>query len=189
MWFGSWDEVLFRLMNDWGTGFTGTFFGAITWWGHFALCGPALLLFAWIQRPQGWQNKLSALLGYTVVLGAVVVALKVTLDRPRPAALWGLDQLHIIGEPLLRRSFPSGHTATAAWVFFAALVLGLNRVALALFGALALLVGFSRVVVGAHFPSDVIAGWLFAGGTFLPFCVKQRSRLGEETDVQQPDDH
>jgi diacylglycerol kinase family enzyme/membrane-associated phospholipid phosphatase len=71
--------------------------------------------------------------------------------------------------PILRRllrvprttSFPSGHSASAA-AFATGVALETPRLA-APIGALALAVGASRVVVGVHYPSDVLAG--FAIGT------------------------
>jgi undecaprenyl-diphosphatase len=63
-------------------------------------------------------------------------------------------------------SFPSGH-ATSSMVFFLALALVLGRGKhwhrLAVAGAilLSLAIGTSRVMLGVHWPSDVVGGWAF----------------------------
>ena len=58
-------------------------------------------------------------------------------------------------------SFPSGHSTNAVTMFGSLAVHEKNRRLLwALAIVLPLLVGFSRVFVGAHFPTDVICGWL-----------------------------
>jgi undecaprenyl-diphosphatase len=63
-------------------------------------------------------------------------------------------------------SFPSGH-ATSSMIFYLTLALALTRGTrwqrLATFGAilLSLLIGISRVMLGVHWPSDVIGGWAF----------------------------
>ena len=63
-------------------------------------------------------------------------------------------------------SFPSGHAANAmiTYVSIALLVPVAQRnrtVAVALAGILAVIIGLSRVVLGVHWPSDVIGGWAF----------------------------
>jgi undecaprenyl-diphosphatase len=63
-------------------------------------------------------------------------------------------------------SFPSGH-ATSSMIFYLTLTLVLtagtrwHRAAVAGAVALSLLIGTSRVMLGVHWPSDVIGGWAF----------------------------
>jgi undecaprenyl-diphosphatase len=97
----------------------------------------------------------------TVVLSHLVVQLvKRTVARHRPAKVVRLVSL--VREPDCF-SFPSGHATASMSV---ALAYGLALPVLA--GPLlivALLVGFSRVRLGVHYPSDVLAGQMIAVGT------------------------
>ncbi len=56
-------------------------------------------------------------------------------------------------------SFPSGHSANAASTYGSIARELKKKWAMALAVALPLLVGCSRIVVGAHYPTDVLAGW------------------------------
>lgn len=102
-----------------------------------------------------------ALLMTASVIGGVVVstALKMGFDRPRP------DLPH--AARVFTASFPSGHATLSAVTFLtlAALltqITGDRRVrayfiGLAIF--LTIAVGISRIYLGLHYPSDVLAGW------------------------------
>ena len=96
--------------------------------------------------------------------------LKLGLDFPRPPAVLGTTA-HVIGEMEFHRSFPSGHSV------YAALLVGtLWRLVPAPLRSLLLgflvWVGWSRIAVGAHFPADVLAGWVLG---FI--CVWASGRL------------
>ncbi|MFC6592684.1 phosphatase PAP2 family protein [Deinococcus lacus] len=99
---------------------------------------------------------LRALLGLGGSL-LLMTALKFVFDRPRPE-LWP----RLVTEH--GASFPSGHsTLAAALATFCVLALWQTRWRLpvtVLAAAYALLVGYSRVVLGVHYPTDVLAGWL-----------------------------
>nr|WP_228517557.1 phosphatase PAP2 family protein [Aliidiomarina indica] len=81
------------------------------------------------------------------------MGLKNLLRRDRP---WLRRKVKPVIKPADRFSFPSGH-ATAAFLF-AALVIASFPVWAPLFYGWATLVAISRVALGVHYPSDVIAG-------------------------------
>lgn len=109
-----------------------------------------------------------------VFVGAVLVAqvgselLKNLYGRPRP-------ELVPHGSYVYSASFPSGHSMLAATVYLtlAALVSTLEprRATRALVFATAIVVmvavGVSRIYLGVHWPSDVLAGWCAGAGVAL----------------------
>ena len=95
-----------------------------------------------------------------------VQLVKRTVGRARPSRAVGCVAL--IREPD-RFSFPSGHAAAAMSVA-AAYARAFPQLAPAIV-ALAVVVGLSRVVLGVHFPGDVLIGQLIAILTAMPFIV------------------
>ncbi len=113
------------------------------------------------------------LFAYQLILGTLTLWLMVELVKAlarRRRPYQRLAGARLVGRRPIGRSFPSGHTSQA---FFLATVLAQHfhaGAALALlFYTLALLVGLTRIYVGAHYPRDVLAGailgtaWGFLG--------------------------
>jgi len=74
--------------------------------------------------------------------------------RPRPYEVH--QDIWLTGKPLDRFSFPSGHTLHA--VAFSGITLAYYPMLFWLLTPFAVMVGMSRVILGLHYPSDVLAG-------------------------------
>ncbi|MEP6608437.1 MAG: phosphatase PAP2 family protein, partial [Burkholderiaceae bacterium] len=149
-----WDTQLFLWIQAHATRNVDPLWSAITIIGTAAGI-IALLSPIWRRHPG---------LGPAIVLSAVICTLIVQLfkrltELSRPLAVLGSDAVHVIGIPLYGRAFPSGHSAAAfaaAAVLIASGVAGRRSSVLLLIGAT--LIALSRIVTGAHWPSDVFGG-------------------------------
>ncbi len=125
-------------------------------------CALALLLRARLYRQAAFVATA------TVLSMSTSGILKLVFARPRP---------EVIPQPLGSYSFPSGHTMSAAGLAVSLVVVLWPtrwRVPALVVGVVwAVGVGLSRVYLGYHFPSDVVAGWALSlavvGATLLAF--------------------
>jgi len=113
------------------------------------------LVLVWLRR---WRD-----LAYGVVIVGVVWAvnplLKELVARSRPE-LWPPPM------ELSQYTFPSGHAANTAALAAAVILIAwttrLRTVAVVAGVALVLVVGLGQLILGVHYPSDILAGWLWA---------------------------
>lgn len=138
---------------------TSVMVAASLWASPACLAGLGAAAAAWLT----WRRRVHAAnLVIVTMLGALLLSacLKAALPRARPEPWFGVPLPH-------SGSFPSGH-ALVAMSFFGGLAAVLSRRtrrpavrALLWSGAAAavLLVGLSRVYLGVHYPSDVLAGY------------------------------
>ena len=122
----------------------------------------------------------AVLVGASVAGGALLVTLfKAAFGRGRPDAAFA--ELVVAGQ-----SFPSGHASVSAIVFLTlgALVASTRKRrgerAYLLAGAalLTLLVGLSRVALGVHWATDVLAGWAFGAAWAIVWLLLERWWVG-----------
>jgi len=136
----------------------------------FAIAAIGALLFLKLRRE-------ATLLGATVLLGWIVnTVMKHLVGRPRPEIVPHLAEAS-------GASFPSGHSFNSA-VIYIAIALAFAAMSarrsvrwtiIAAAIAISLAIAWSRVWLGVHYPSDVIAGWLGgAGWAFLAAAIFQR---------------
>jgi undecaprenyl-diphosphatase len=119
-----------------------------------------------------WQTVLAVLLASLLANGII----KSVIHRPRPFA--ASATLQVVGDRPTSESFPSGHAATA--VAGALLLASTWPQARAAIWAVAAIVAVSRVYIGVHYPTDVIAGALvgLAAGWFVRGRTVWRWRTG-----------
>jgi lipid A 4'-phosphatase len=130
----------------------GIAFAALRWGGNLPSFEP------WAARMRAAARIPALLFAGIAVSGIVVDLLKVIVGRPRPKLLFsaGSYEFDWIGLSADHWSFPSGHAATAAALATALWCLWPQPVLFYLIGAA--LISASRLVMGAHYLSDVVMG-------------------------------
>jgi membrane-associated phospholipid phosphatase len=133
-------------------------------WSLINLGGDAWVILLILLLIERFPGEITSWVLKTWLIGAVLSQLiKSLLPMPRPASVLGVENLSIIDHPpLLSGSMPSGHALAAiscALIACAVLKLrGAKHWHLLIVALSAGIAAWARVAVGAHWPSDVIAG-------------------------------
>ena len=141
---------------------------AVSWMGYEGLTVLALLVAIAFATRRAWL-RMVVLIATAAGAAALDFGLKFAFHRPRPPI--ANSTIHTWG-------FPSGHTMGSLAIYGLLAYFLLERISsawarraiVAATGALVGAIGFSRLYLGAHYISDVAAGFL-AGGTWLTACV------------------
>lgn len=136
------------------------------------------------------KKRMALFVCASVASGLVVsVVLKAAFDRPRP-------DLVPYEANVSTSSFPSGHSMMSALTY---LTLGallarsqerrrLKAYAILLGAGVSFVVGVSRVYLGVHWPTDVLAGWT-AGGSWALLCWLIAGRLQNRRTIEAEAEH
>ena len=139
---------------------------AARWGGLSEVVLPAVLVIGTVAAQGRWAARLSSGAGLTVIASAgiyVETQVNALINRVRPPVA---DWAGPAGGP----SFPSGHTTAAtlfaiccAWALMARVPAGwARRVMWAAAALYAAVIGWSRIWLGVHWPTDVVGGLLFS---------------------------
>jgi membrane-associated phospholipid phosphatase len=143
----------------------------VSWFGdwpsHVAL-GLLLLGIAWRRRSKKWMRVFLSMLLAMAIAGVAGTVIKRTVPRARPSVKselrWGGPRFSTN-----YHAFPSGHVV-ASTAFFGVLIFARRRTGLACL-PIPILIGFSRMYLGAHYLSDVVCAAVL--GIFCALLITQ----------------
>ena len=157
---------------------TGWVFVITTLGSSYVLIAVALAAALGLALRGRWRSAVVLIVAYAVT-DATVAIVKLIAERPRPDA--NLTEANGF-------SFPSGHSAMSMAVYgclafaLARACRGFPRVACGLVGAaIVVAIGLSRIYLGVHYPSDVLAGWITGAAIFIAtWLIATRLRIARE---------
>src|SRR5215471_155717 len=161
-WFQTLDTELFRLINS---GLSNGFCDAVMpWLSGNSLFVPALVVSGLAMLCKGRLRGVLCVLMLALIVstgdGLICNTLKHAVNRPRP--FLELTEVHCLAGKSGSGSMPSSHAAN--WFAATMVTLLYYRRSLWFMLPAALLVSFSRIYNGVHYPSDVLAGALLGAG-------------------------
>ncbi|MFV8325896.1 phosphatase PAP2 family protein [Flavobacterium sp. ZS1P14] len=125
-----------------------------------------VILFLWsLLKKEAILQKKSIYIGFSVIISLLLSALlKLSINRIRPFSAYSFIEKVT---NVTSASFPSRHTSTA-FVIATSLSIAFPKWYIIVFSFLwALAIGYSRIVLGVHYPSDVFAGAIVGSGSAL----------------------
>jgi undecaprenyl-diphosphatase len=145
-------------------------------WPTHAAVGLVLLGLAWRRGSQQWTRIFLAMLLAMMLAGVAGTVIKRTVPRARPSVhaeeRWGGPRFST-----KYHSFPSGHVG-ASTAFFGVLIIARRRIGL-LCLPIPMLIGISRMYLGAHHLSDVVCAALLGILCALVMAYFLLSQIGD----------
>lgn len=147
-------------------------------------CGALFFYFFYVARKRNQAERMFYLFSAIAVSGLVTDVIKWLMGRWRPKVFTpdGLYGFEFFGFGYEQTSFPSGHATTICSLAFALSIL-YPRLRW-LWIIIAFLVSISRVVIGAHYPSDVLMGAYV--GIIVAFLLRKWPLFGKRINERLP---
>ena len=176
--FFEWENSLIEWLQANLSGGVISVISTLSFFGEVLLCILLLGFLYW-----SWDKELGKKVGLSVLAANVAnPMIKNVIVRRRP--YFDNEQIEILRviEPeadiydikAQGYSFPSGHSTCASALFGSIAVYTRKKVFWILACLIPLLVGLSRVTVGAHYPTDVFAGWLVSVAVIALIALMRR---------------
>ena len=147
-------------------------------WPSHAVLGLMLLGIAWRRHSKKWMRIFLSMLVAMAIAGVAGTVIKRSVPRARPSVKselrWGGPRFST-----KYHAFPSGHVGASA-AFFGALIFARRRIGLACL-PIPILIGFSRMYLGAHYLSDVVCAAVLG---ILCAALVWRFMLRDSTDYR-----
>ncbi|KPN72419.1 phosphatase PAP2 family protein [Neisseria sp. 83E34] len=144
------------------------------WIGKWPAATLIAALIAWYELRNFRTNRAVFVILCAALPTAIMSAAKAFFSRARPE-FWP----RIVEEQ--SASFPSGHSTFAAALATTIVILCWHSPyrAWIIFGAFtfALMAGFSRIILGVHYPTDVLVGWLTGMSTVIGIHQLMRNKI------------
>ncbi len=168
------DLTITRVVQEFNPGWFGALMRALTWIGfepQAAVITVIILLFLFVSGLK-WETIVAA--ASVAGSSALGTGIKLLVNRPRP----GANLVNVISQ-LKTSSFPSGHvlffTTFFGFLLFLAFTLfkhaGWRTCLLVMLAGMIALIGPSRIYLGQHWASDVVAAYLL-GSVWLALSVQ-----------------
>ena len=174
------DIQIFLWFNQWGQFAGDNLWIAVTTFGDGLVLFVLTLLFIRRKPALAWS-----LIVTWVLIALWIKGLKYSIVTYRPLAVLDSASFRLVGAQYRYNSFPSGHT-TSISAFVATLCIFFQRTWVrAMLIAFAVLVAFSRLAMGVHWVTDVLAG--FVGGwvsALVAYFIARRFTLGTSRPAQ-----
>lgn len=170
------DEAVLRGINSYASPTLDSFVIVLTDFGDVIGVGVLTLLLTWLLWRRHMRRRAATVIVGVVGAAALNVILKALFQRDRPE-LW--ERLVVETS----NSFPSGHAMASSALAFAVIAVLWNTKyrwwAVVIGVVYTVVIGLTRLYLGVHYPTDIVAGWMVSGAwiAVVAFVLKYRRSL------------